>query len=180
LDLSLDLLSPRFFSIFVPAVLLDRNNLGQNFRLCYGNLIPPLDAPSFYWKWNIQFPSPHYGAFHLRSFPLSPDSLLPPWSLGHCRGTCHLLISDVTCFHSFCWSSGLQSCSPLHTQYLIIFLCSFPCLFFHPNPSLSFPSPVIAFFLLPSGIEASSLGSFGLLTFLSSMDCILGILYYFG
>jgi hypothetical protein len=35
---------------------------------------------------------------------------------------------------------------------------------------------VIVFFSLPSGIEAFSHGLFSLLTFLSSIDCILGIL----
>ena len=51
----------------------------------------------------------------------------------------------------------------------------------HPLPCpLSLPpSPLmIAFFCLPSGTEVSSLGHFSLLTFLSSMDCILGILYF--
>ena len=49
-----------------------------------------------------------------------------------------------------------------------------------PSP-LSLPGPciptVIAFFSLPSRTEAYSLGHFGLLTFLSSVDCILGIPY---
>jgi hypothetical protein len=44
LDLSLDLLSCRLFSIFLPAVLLDRNNSGSVFCLWDGNPIPPLDA----------------------------------------------------------------------------------------------------------------------------------------
>jgi hypothetical protein len=38
---------------------------------------------------------------------------------------------------------------------------------------------VIAFFSLSSGTEVSSLGHFSFFTFLSSMDCILGILYSF-
>jgi hypothetical protein len=38
---------------------------------------------------------------------------------------------------------------------------------------------VMAFFYLPSGTEDSSLGHFILLTFWSSVDCILGILYFF-
>jgi hypothetical protein len=38
---------------------------------------------------------------------------------------------------------------------------------------------LIVFFSLPSGTEASSLEHFNLLTFLSSVDCILGILYFF-
>ena len=45
-------------------------------------------------------------------------------------------------------------------------------------PSL-LPPPVIAVFFLPGRTEASSLGPFYLLAFLSSVDHILGILYYF-
>jgi hypothetical protein len=41
-----------FFSIFVPAVLLDRNNSVSDFVFCLqnGNPIPPLDTLSFYWR----------------------------------------------------------------------------------------------------------------------------------
>jgi hypothetical protein len=47
-------------------------------------------------------------------------------------------------------------------------------------PSQIPPSPlVIAFFSLPSGTEASSLGHFSLLSLLNSLDCILCILYEF-
>jgi hypothetical protein len=47
-------------------------------------------------------------------------------------------------------------------------------------PPVSFPPTilVIAFFSLPSGTEVSSLGHFSLLRFLSSMDCILDILFF--
>ena len=41
------------------------------------------------------------------------------------------------------------------------------------------PPLVIAFFFLPSGTDASSIGHFSLLSFLSSVDSILGILYDF-
>jgi hypothetical protein len=43
----------------------------------------------------------------------------------------------------------------------------------------SFSPLVIALFSFPSGFEASSLGSLSLLTFLSSVDCIFCILYFF-
>ena len=46
-----------------------------------------------------------------------------------------------------------------------------------PTPTPT-PAPVIAFFSLPHGIVASSLRPFGLLAFLSCVDCILGILYF--
>jgi hypothetical protein len=60
-----------------------------------------------------------------------------------------------------------QSCSPLHI----------------PTPFSSHVSPshlVVDFFSLPSGTEASSLGPFSSLSFLSSVDCILGIWHFFG
>ena len=45
-------------------------------------------------------------------------------------------------------------------------------------PDLLISRPLVtAFFSLLSGTEASSLGPFSLLTFLSSVDCILGIIY---
>jgi hypothetical protein len=81
---------------------------------------------------------------------------------------------EVDCFHSFCWPSGLQSFSP--TQYQIMSASSLnpgPCPLSHSGPSRL----VIAFFSFPSGTEAYSLGPFSLLNFLSSVDCILGILY---
>jgi hypothetical protein len=68
--------------------------------------------------------------------------------------------------------------SLLVPQYLIMFAPSsaLPTPLSHPVPSLFLLS---AFFSLPSGIETSSLGPFDLLTSLSSVDCILGILYFF-
>jgi hypothetical protein len=106
------------------------------------------------------------------------------------EGPLNFLSPEVACFLSFCWPSGLQSFSV--TQYQIRFLShslSSPPPLSHPPPrshplSLigpSFPpSPlVIAFFCLPSGTEESSPGPFSLLTFLSSVDYILGIPYSF-
>jgi hypothetical protein len=48
LGLSLNLLSLRFFSIFLPAVILDKNNSGS--VLTAGKVIPPVDVLSFYWR----------------------------------------------------------------------------------------------------------------------------------
>jgi hypothetical protein len=54
-----------------------------------------------------------------------------------------------------------------------------PALFtFSPRP-LSPSQLVIAFFSLPRRIAAFLLGFFSLLTFLTLVDCILGILYFF-
>jgi hypothetical protein len=67
------------------------------------------------------------------------------------------------------------------TQYQIRF--PFPS---HCTPPITFPPRplpsfllVIAFFSLPRGTEGSSLGLFSLLTFLSSVDCFLGVLSFF-
>ena len=76
-------------------------------------------------------------------------------------------------------SVGPQGFSPVSVlllpSYLIMFLLSPPGRSALPPRSLLFLSPVIAFFSLPSGTEASSLGPFSLLTFLSSVDYILNI-----
>ena len=133
----------------------------------------PLSFLSFCWRWALQVPTPHCRTFHLRSLPLSPEYLSPPGSLVHSRRSPHRLPSEGACFHSFCWPSGLQSCFST-PQYLIMFPFSLPCPLSHPDPSLL--TPMIAFFSLPSGTEAFSLGPFSLLTFLSSMNYILSIL----
>jgi hypothetical protein len=70
--LSLNLLFLSLFSTFVPVVLSDRNNYGSEVLLWNSNFIPPLGALSFYWRWTLQVPS---RAFHLRSLPLSPESV---------------------------------------------------------------------------------------------------------
>jgi hypothetical protein len=48
---------------------------------------PSLDALSFCWRWALHVPSPHCRAFHLRSLPLSSESLSPPMSLVHSGGS---------------------------------------------------------------------------------------------
>ena len=79
--------------------------------------------------------------------------------------TPNLLFPEVSCLYSFCWPSGLQSFSL--TQYQIRFP-SFPFTSLTPStflPRFFPPSPlVIAFFSLPSGTEACSLGRFFFLT----------------
>jgi hypothetical protein len=177
LGLLLDLLFLRLFSIFVSEVLSDRNNYGSEFLTVRWQPPVSLDALSFCWRWALQDLSPHCREFHPRSLPLSSESLSPPRTLVHSEGSSHLLPPNVACCHSFCWPSGLQSFSL--TRYLIMFpsspLCPFPI---QVLPSLP-PHPGIAFFSLPSEIEVSLLGCFCLLTFVSSVDCILGIPYVF-
>ena len=108
--------------------------------------------------------------FHLRSHSLSPESLSPPRSLVHYGDYLPRLPVAIL-------SAGPQGFSPFpsHNTRSGSPLASHP----HPFTVLSQAPPsqlVIAFFSLPSGTEASSLGPFSLLTFLSSVDCILGIL----
>jgi hypothetical protein len=50
LSQSLDLLSFSLISIFVPAVLLDRNNSGSEILTMGINPVPPLEALSIYWR----------------------------------------------------------------------------------------------------------------------------------
>ena len=52
----------------------------------------------------------HCRALHPRSLLLSSESLSPPMSLVHSRGSPPLLPLEVACSHSFCWPLGLQSC----------------------------------------------------------------------
>jgi hypothetical protein len=105
-------------------------------------------------------------SLHLRSLPLGPESLSSPRSVVHSGGSAQPPAPEVACFHYFCSSSGFpntRSGPPLTPRT--------PLSSFAPR-SLT-PSPlVIAFFANPSGSVASSLGSFSLLNFLSSVDCI--------
>ena len=133
LGLSLDLLFLRLFSIFFPVVLSDRNNSGSELLTVGWQPIFPLDDLSLHWRRTLQVPSPYCRAFHLGSLPLSPESLSPPRSVVYSRGFSNLLHIKDACFHSFCWSSALQSFSP-PPQYLIMFLSSSPCLLSHPGP----------------------------------------------
>ena len=86
----------------------------------------------------------------------------------------NLLFPEVVCFHSFCWPLGLQFFSL--TQHQIRFPSPHQCT---PPPCLlSLPSPNLRLLSsLPSGTEMSSLGDFSLLNYLSSLNCILGILH---
>ena len=148
-----------FSSSYSPFLFLkffsEMNNYGSEFLTVDGNpspyLMPCLSAGSGLYN----FPLPNVGYYSKvppfdfwesltsqvsRTFWSVP---LPP-------------TSKVACFHSLCWLAGLQSCSP----HLILDLVSlFPSL--SPSPTRSLPPfPLIAFFSLPSGIEASSFGPF--------------------
>jgi hypothetical protein len=111
----------------------------------------------------LQVPSPHCGAFHLSSLPLFPESLLPPKSFVHSRGFLYLLSPKV-----FIHSVNPQGFSPVFSPYPTMLLSLPPSPISPPRSTNPY---VIAFFSLPSMFEESSFGPFGLLTFLTSVDC---------
>jgi hypothetical protein len=173
LDQWLDLLSLRLSSIFVPAVLLDSNNFGSEFlnvgwqphpsTWCTVFLLEVVSTSSLSPLLDISSKVPPSESWESLTSQVS-DTLV------HSGGSPHLLSPEVVYFYSFCWPLGLHSWS---SQYLVMF----PLPFTVPSPTKIPPSlPLPSFFFsFPSGIEASSLGPFGLLTFLSSVDCVLGI-----
>ena len=108
---------------------------------------------------------------HLRSFPLSPGSLLSHRSLG---GSSNLR------FSVYILSAGPQGFSPFSSPNT---RSGYPLPFPPPTfPPRSLPpsSLVIAFFSLTSGIDWDILTwALQFVELLSSLDCILGILYYY-
>ena len=155
LSRSLDCLSLGLFSIFVPAVLLDSNNSGSEFLTVDGNPIPSFDALSFYCRWTLQVPYPHYWVFHLRPLSLSPKSLSSHRSLVLSRGFSHLPSPKVAYFYSFCWSSGIFSClSSLIPDHVPLFLSPSSL----PLRSLPLSAFCNCFLLLPMGLKQHHLG----------------------
>ena len=101
---------------------------------------------------------------HLRSFPLSPGSLLSHRSLG---GSSNLR------FSVYILSAGPQGFSPFSSPNT---RSGYPLPFPPPTfPPRSLPpsSLVIAFFSFPSGTEVSSVGHFSLLSLLNSVGLYL-------
>ena len=109
-------------------------------------------------------------AFHLRFLPLSPESLLPPRSLVHSGGCPQPPISQGCLFPFFLLAlrASVLFPYPIPDQVSLT-----------PTPSHPLSPLVNAFFSIANGIETSSLKPFCLLIFLSSMDCILAILYFY-
>jgi hypothetical protein len=156
------------FSLFVPAVLSDRNKFASQFLTVewqphYSTLMPCFSTGGSLYK----FLSPLLGKKFL---PLSPESLLPPRSLVYSRRFPYLP-------HQWLHISIHSAVSLLSPQYLIMYPLSLPCPLSHPDTFLS--KPASAFYSLPNGNEASSLGPLGLLAFLYSVGCTLGILYFY-
>jgi hypothetical protein len=79
-----------------------------------------------------KFPLPRCRVFHLRSLPVSPESLSLPRTLVHSGGS-----PGVACYHSLCWPSKLQSFSL--TQYQIRFPSPTPIPFHFPLPGSPLP-----------------------------------------
>jgi hypothetical protein len=100
---------------FVPAAFSYLNNYGSEILTVWWQPHPSLDVLSFCWRWALEVHSAHCRAFHLRSLPLSPESLSPPRSLVHSGESPHLLPSEVPSFHSFCWPLGFSPFHPHNT-----------------------------------------------------------------
>jgi hypothetical protein len=134
---------------------------------------PSHDALYFCWRWTLQVPSSQCRAFHLRTLPLSPENLSTPRSLVHSGGSPQPPTSQSCLFPFFLLAlrAPVIFPHPIPDQVPLFSQPTFP-------PRSLPPFLLVIFFLsLPSGIEASSLRPFTLLTFLSSVDCIL---YFFG
>jgi hypothetical protein len=151
--------------------------MGQSFD-CQMATFPSLDALSFCLRCALKVHSPYCRAFHLRSLPLSRwESLTLQVSGTFWR------VPPASYFPSLplsILSVGPQGFSsfldpiPNHVPFF-----PFPPHSPFPPRSLSPSLLLIAFFSLPSSTEVSLLGPFSLLTFLSPMHCIVGILYFF-
>ena len=131
---SLDHLSPSLFSIFVLAVLLDRNNSGSEFLTVGWQPNPSTWCPVFLLEvYSTSSLSPLLGI----------SSKVPPFEswefLAYLPHTSHP--SEVAYLHSFCWPLGIHS--SLHPPYLILFSLSPPSSSSHPDPSLPLPTMII-------------------------------------
>ena len=164
-----------FLSVSAPFLSLDflkiATILGQKVCKWLGGPLPQLGAMNIYWRWSLQVPSSHSWAFCLRSSPLSPGSLSHPRSLELSRVPPNY---TPAYFHSNFW----PSLSYLPSYLILPPLFSLPHPLSHPDPCLPLP-PVMIWFPLLRRIKVSTLGSSFLLSFIWSVSCILGILYFF-
>ena len=154
-------------SNFVAAVLLDRNNSGSEFLTLGWQPHPPTCCHIFLLEIDSPSSSPHCRTFLLMFLPLSPENLSPFRS----RGSLHIQRLPVSIL-----SAGPQDFNPVpHPQYstTLSLHVAFPT---KVAPSL--PPAVIDFFSLPNEIEVSAFGLLGVLPFLNSADCVLGILHF--
>jgi hypothetical protein len=94
-----------------------------------------------------------FWAFHLRSLPLSPESLSHSRSLVLSRGYPNLLPPRLHIFLNIAGPMGLSHVPP--SQYLILFPLSTPCPLSHPVPSL-LPSSSSDYFVPTSKREWST------------------------
>jgi hypothetical protein len=144
--------------------------------------LPSFDILSSCWSWALQLPFPYCWTFHLRSFPLSPESFSPPRFLVH-SGSSPKPPTSRVCLFPFvllALRTSVLFCHPI-PDLVPFFSLPHPCSdqsIFLPRSLPLYPR-VIAFFSLLNGTETSSFGHFSLLNFLSSVNSILGILYFF-
>jgi len=123
----LDLLSLILFSIFVPEVLLYRNNCGQKFWLWDSISMLPIDALSFEWKlYMFLLPSVGHLGSGLSLWVLRVSKLPGLWYI--LEGSHHKPIL----------SAGSWSFSPIHVPTLNTHhITPFPCpSLFYLDPSL--------------------------------------------
>jgi hypothetical protein len=111
LGLSLELLFLRFISNSIPVILSDRNNNGSEFWLWEGHslsqLLPCLTDGDGLHKLPLPTATPFIQAASI--WFLSVFHLPGLWCTH--EGPSNPLSYEVSCFHTFCWPSGLQSFS---------------------------------------------------------------------
>lgn len=152
--------------------------LAQSFWMWDGNTIFPVDVLSFHCRRILQVPPPNYAAFHPRVLPLSPDSLFPPGLQIIVEGSASLRSQGCPFpFFLLALSDSVQL--PITQLPIIDSVSPFPFMS-HLPPNLMIPSAPCACFLYPSNwywwIFTWFLFS---LNFLSSVDCVVVILYIF-
>jgi hypothetical protein len=160
---------------FRPYISFRKEQSGLKFLKMGGWPLPQLGAMSIYWRWPFQVPSLHCWALWLMSSPLNPGRLSHPRFPRVSKGV-PLLPNPHCCT------------SPLILLALLASLLSLPILdsalpfplhspLSHPISSLPLP-PMIILFPFLSRYQISTLGPSFLLSFLQSVNCIMGILNF--
>ena len=114
MDLSLEIFFPLAPPHFHPCNSFSQEKLWVRIVTVGWQPHPTPGALSSFWSWALKVPSPNYLAFHLRSLPLSPESL------STCRFPHKHLFPKVTCFHSVGYPQ-VFSPFPSSNQYQIRF-----------------------------------------------------------
>jgi len=154
----------------VPVFPLDRSHSGLKTWRRVGGPIPQPGALPNLWIWSLQVLPSLYWAFQLISSLLGPGSLLLSWHFGLADGYPQFPIPH-------CYTPLFK----FLTLYIIPsppipdpapFLSPFPSLFL---PSCFHPLPPLSIFPLLRKTEASTFKTSSFLSFMWSVNCILGI-----